>query len=505
MTTVGGDESRSSELKPNKNGRIGETDDRISNLPDAIIHHIFSFISIVDVTRTSVLAKRWRYLWTQIPNLHFDDSQVLISEREDAFLRFVNGVLSLYKAPKIERFCLSVQQQRNAYFVDDWVRFAVQMNVAELNVELNTNMELNANIVLGDLRKYTVIEPFEMLCCGSVRDLRLHLGGRRLMLPVTGTFSSLKTLSLSSVVFINGTILNTVSKQCPRLKSLSFSNCTGLQHLDVSHPLLQDLEVRRWEGLAQLTVSAEKLQSLSVHDSFTYGIASVKILAPSLQSFSWLDYIVGEDKFYIENFTSLKSARISLVVDYYPEDKDLYLKSARNLLGSLSCAESLAVEIACFWNVSTHRDLLEGLWTPPHNLKHMTLLVGFDDDVFRGISYLFKSCPNLETLEIQTVDEETDKQLKNRFPDPSLFEGVEHLTYQSQPLNHLQEASMYGFRGEEYEIEFVEYLLNNSAILKRMTVLFSSKVSLDDNAKAVVAQRLMELKRASPNAIVRVF
>lgn len=54
-------------------------------------------------------------------------------------------------------------------------------------------------------------------------------------------------------------------------------------------------------------------------------------------------------------------------------------------------------------------ELFEGLSAQLHNLKYMKLLVGLNNDAFRGISYLFKNCPNLEALEIQNIDRATRK------------------------------------------------------------------------------------------------
>ncbi|XP_026445006.1 F-box/FBD/LRR-repeat protein At1g16930-like isoform X2 [Papaver somniferum] len=55
-------------------GDSSSGEDRISQLPDSIIHHILSFLS--DTTyavQTCVLSKRWRYLWTSLPVLKFSD------------------------------------------------------------------------------------------------------------------------------------------------------------------------------------------------------------------------------------------------------------------------------------------------------------------------------------------------------------------------------------------------------------------------------------------------
>jgi hypothetical protein len=37
--------------------------DRIGALPDALLHHVLSLLPAEEAVRTSVLARRWRYLW----------------------------------------------------------------------------------------------------------------------------------------------------------------------------------------------------------------------------------------------------------------------------------------------------------------------------------------------------------------------------------------------------------------------------------------------------------
>ncbi|KAK1661632.1 hypothetical protein QYE76_049791 [Lolium multiflorum] len=47
-------------------------DDRLSSLPDAMLHHMTSFLPMPEVVRTSLLSPRWRYLWTSTPFIHID-------------------------------------------------------------------------------------------------------------------------------------------------------------------------------------------------------------------------------------------------------------------------------------------------------------------------------------------------------------------------------------------------------------------------------------------------
>ncbi|KAL8525374.1 hypothetical protein ACS0TY_014849 [Phlomoides rotata] len=45
--------------------------DRLSELPDSLIHLIFSFLPMRKVLSTTLLSKRWKNLWTSVPYLNF--------------------------------------------------------------------------------------------------------------------------------------------------------------------------------------------------------------------------------------------------------------------------------------------------------------------------------------------------------------------------------------------------------------------------------------------------
>ncbi|CAI9110397.1 OLC1v1010408C1 [Oldenlandia corymbosa var. corymbosa] len=84
-----------------------EAVDRISDLPEAIISHIF-FIPIESVVATSLLSKSWRYRWTKLTSFDFDDDDSKSSEIKD-FVNFVFMVLSS-QCPEIsiDRFRLAL-------------------------------------------------------------------------------------------------------------------------------------------------------------------------------------------------------------------------------------------------------------------------------------------------------------------------------------------------------------------------------------------------------------
>ncbi|KAF8714796.1 hypothetical protein HU200_027324 [Digitaria exilis] len=46
--------------------------DRLSSLPDCLIHHIMSFMKARQVVQTCVLSTRWKHLWRSVPSLNID-------------------------------------------------------------------------------------------------------------------------------------------------------------------------------------------------------------------------------------------------------------------------------------------------------------------------------------------------------------------------------------------------------------------------------------------------
>lgn len=46
--------------------------DRLSSLPDDLLHHVMSFLPMPEVVRTCLLSPRWRYLWASTPFIRID-------------------------------------------------------------------------------------------------------------------------------------------------------------------------------------------------------------------------------------------------------------------------------------------------------------------------------------------------------------------------------------------------------------------------------------------------
>ncbi|GKV41278.1 hypothetical protein SLEP1_g48831 [Rubroshorea leprosula] len=100
-------------------------EDRISSLPDSLIHHILSFLLAKETVKTGVLSKRWMYLWTSIPNLTFRCPYY--TSTHYGFLEFVDKTLFFYSSSKIEKFVLDfIYKSSSAALIHKWLRWVAR-------------------------------------------------------------------------------------------------------------------------------------------------------------------------------------------------------------------------------------------------------------------------------------------------------------------------------------------------------------------------------------------
>lgn len=167
--------------------------DRISNLPDALLCHILSFLPTKFALATSILSKRWRYLWKSVPILDFDDDLLLnrnaatpaeLEERTIMFLNFVDRVLFHSDVSSVQKFRLLYYGSR-LDSVYSWICTALGRRVQEL--------DLNFIMLHGDIE----LPPMSFISKTLVVVKLWH--AIFLDIPSTVWLPSLKILHLRSV------------------------------------------------------------------------------------------------------------------------------------------------------------------------------------------------------------------------------------------------------------------------------------------------------------------
>ncbi|KAL5547389.1 hypothetical protein UlMin_007076 [Ulmus minor] len=206
--------------------------DRISNLPHSILLHILSLLPTVDVIRTSLISKSWRYLWNSVPALEFCD----VGVEEQKFYNFVNNCLEHRIIGKrrlndlgINRFKLEMHGYGgSSVHVDRWLSFAVQQHLEELDLHIEPNFCTPSS--------YYCIPSF-YYCIPSLTVLKLD------------------RLKLNDDVFDN------LVMGCPSLEKLFLHNCFANCDLEVSSLNLKYLEVIDTGSDHSISVEAVNLQS----------------------------------------------------------------------------------------------------------------------------------------------------------------------------------------------------------------------------------------------------
>lgn len=217
--------------------KADDAEDRISSLPDDILQHILSFLETKDAFQMHILSKRWRYLWTGVPIVDFDDMP-LYSNRTPTpfsiaaghFIHFVERVLLLRDASNIKRFRLSC---RAAFFesrVFSWISSAVKYKVKELDLCLFV--------------QETFPLPHSVFNSRSLTRLKLDMNNN-LLLPDHISFPSLKTLHLGLMTFQDDKSVERLFSSCPILEELAILDCEWIELKSVSIciPSLKSLRI----------------------------------------------------------------------------------------------------------------------------------------------------------------------------------------------------------------------------------------------------------------------
>ncbi|KAK9085746.1 hypothetical protein Sjap_026157 [Stephania japonica] len=210
-------------------------EDRLSDLPEPILHHIFSFLPTSQVFFTTYcLSKRWRDFWASHPclflNINCKDAEVFVGK----FMSRVGGA----NRQDLQAFCLhwSSYSYGGLKCVKKWIAVALARNVRELD------------IYLGHGRSMFTVPAKVFAAASSVKAIKLEsrFFGDHFMVPIPMLSSpNLKTLELIKIKLPKGDSKGEVILGCPVLETLIMKQCyyNHLQVLNLSLNRLKELEI----------------------------------------------------------------------------------------------------------------------------------------------------------------------------------------------------------------------------------------------------------------------
>lgn len=212
----------------NKNCRRGpDRDDGVdllSDLPDDILIDMLSLLPLANAVQTSVLSKRWRFLWMYVHNLEFEFS---------SDFRAIDSVLALHKGAKIRTLDIyhrTFSPEKDAGRLESWVHFAQARHVEKL--------VLNLFNIYDDFNEF----PEFLFKCDSI--MQLELWNCSFTFPSSIRMPSLNYLCLCESEVCNSALLDFTSR-CPMLRKVKLQDCNNESPISIylRNPNLVELEV----------------------------------------------------------------------------------------------------------------------------------------------------------------------------------------------------------------------------------------------------------------------
>ncbi|KAL7609853.1 hypothetical protein Lser_V15G10361 [Lactuca serriola] len=329
-------------------------EDRLSSLPDDLIHKILSFLELEHSIRVSVLSSRWKSIWKSMPYLNLINF-VKINSPPD-FSKFVNNVLSHrnYQIHLSSVFLYSDGRVSHE-FMKRFLEYVLTHNVQQLTVSWSPENE--------------VAFPLSLYTSRSLQHLDLHNFGYNGSYSATPAWDlpALATLHLYNIR-VSDNCTDLFSK-CPNLKNLNLRNCKigETKVFKIFHPQLSNLtlEPTFW-GVEVIDVIAPQLKNLTI----THGEGKHLISAPSLISL----VIKGHDPLQLiatqgQGFPSLE--KVDLHLSFLSSE---HAPKMISLLQQLHTVKLLTLDLNILKILSSSMGLMSNQPSPFANFKIVKFL-----------------------------------------------------------------------------------------------------------------------------------
>ncbi|PRQ34515.1 putative F-box domain, FBD domain, leucine-rich repeat domain, L domain-containing protein [Rosa chinensis] len=448
--------------QPKKQKLSGEKEEggsmSLSKLPDVLIEQIISFLPTKDAIRTSILSKRWEYLWTSLPELKFIQGR---NETRCSFVTAVDRALILRGPADLKQFLLlfrGLEQLDDASRVNRWITAMLRRNVEELILRLSNSKELSLPRSLFTSATLTYLDII-VPCIFKV--------------PSTVCLSSLRMLRLQCVVFSDDCSTQQLFSGCPVLEDLILGECS-------------------WGNCKFVSICAPKLLRLEIDEDIDFypkgsDGCQIMIFGVSLTNF----YYSGEFRnHYCFNNSSVDKARIF----HFSDEKSRHMSYGFNkLLGGLSSVKKLAINSDSLEVIQIHAT---ELLTQMPLLNHLTTLKLEAEEVVpcsKALLRMLGICPYLQTLiffqeiNLSSDDANNDGVLE---PLPPCF------------LTSLKQIEVREFYGDENNLCAIKILLKNAMVLETMILTCMHNFVGGSEKKKDVNKQLSDLPKGSESCEV---
>ncbi|MCL7031354.1 hypothetical protein MKW94_017055 [Papaver nudicaule] len=466
-------------------------EDRFSLLPNALIHHILSFVADMKITvQMSILSNRWRHVWKSVPALTFAFEYE--PGKANNFREFVTRTLMLRDDTDIHSLTVLWIDYLDmgsevAGKVSTWVLSAARRKVKELVLCVGFNRSQSLSYEF----------PQCFFRSESLTELHLFMGNMyrsKLVLPESIYLPKLESVKFEDLL-MSEVSMNQFFTGCPALKSVTISNC-----------LMGELQI------ISNTLKHFKIAYSSFDPTINELGTSVLLFAPNLESF---DTKHQPSLLFGLSVNSLVKADVEVIVqekrnfpDTYSEiageTKDVYATAMMLMLEKLHTVKELTLSPRFIQIISRSPDLWKTTRPQLANLHCMELCTFLSKSCAQAILYLLRISPNIDSLSVRIDKDCFAEQPTDLYSDEINFasETIEDywkpgLTWPCMPL-HLKVVELVDVIGSVNELRFIEVLLKYAAKLEKV-VLFWNWDGPGNHMERVMKfnEKLHSLPRAS--------
>ncbi|GER44203.1 F-box/RNI-like/FBD-like domains-containing protein [Striga asiatica] len=279
--------------------------DRISELPIPILHHILCFLSQKEAVKTCLFSKQWRHIGTTRPNLEI--SEEWFDNTQEKFVSVINRALQGYcdhnlSIHKLHLDLSRPDSQPAVSLLDKWIPIIAALNIKAFKLHF-----LSYTLAYYDL-------PSAVFLAESLEEL--HLSKCRLRQVESLRFKCLRTLTLKEVQFDGGTF-EKITSGCPLLRRLVVNICKGLRNVRLSEaafPGLKYIELRDYEGIEgrSIEIDVPNLETVTIQGPWIWCHRQSEFLFSRLTSLSLYYVILSSESFDLLSFGCPTLASLAL-------------------------------------------------------------------------------------------------------------------------------------------------------------------------------------------------
>ncbi|KAF5798479.1 putative leucine-rich repeat domain superfamily, F-box-like domain superfamily [Helianthus annuus] len=297
--------------------------DRISHLPESIVHHILSFLknTPAELVRMSVLSKSWFHLSASFPCLYFNIRYFITRE---SFFKYVEYTTSRFCHQNLiaNRLFLvaTVREHAELDIVNRCLEKVLKNGVRELAIYITNSKYRLPNILLS----VSVLKTLVILGCELPSSLMLD----------AVRFKSLIKLSLVSVP-IDDEVIKHLTTSCPLLQEFEIDSCSGLKRVCVyGHQNLQSVYIQCNTAVERIDIEAPNLSSLTIINWDGIGAPQMNLAScKKLTTVSYFGHLLPDSNGFtnfVSNFPFVEN--LYLAINYKCKNVKLSSHSLRTFM-----------------------------------------------------------------------------------------------------------------------------------------------------------------------------